>query len=111
MTKYSIKAILPWVKLIHDDTIDMGPVRFCRASEYNEYLDSELHEKFKAYVKRNYADVSARISEGDKVKDICIVSTPLEEITCIAVDEMKVIFLSDRQKDELIYDAVQLFLV
>ncbi len=107
MTKYSIKAILPWVKLVHDDTIDMGPVRFCRASEYNEYLDSKLHQNFKAYIKRRYADISARVREKNEVKDICIMTTPLEELTCIAVDEMKVIFLSGKQKDELILDAVQ----
>lgn len=107
MEKYTIYAILPWVKLGRDEPIDIGPIRFIKASEFRNYLDPELHGNFEEYVNKEYAKINARILIEGKIKDINILSIELNDMTCIALDEMQTIILSDQQRDELIFDSIQ----
>ena len=89
--------ILPLVKLAGSKTIEMGPVKFWPAKEYDKYIKANLSDDFKKYLDKSILTIHTR--QG------CFNLEP-EDITCATI---KMTFLLDKkQKYSLMNDATQM---
>lgn len=103
MGKYLTHAVLPLVNLYQDEMINMGPVRFDNASKCRDYIDSAFYTNFEEYVDKSLANFMALVDK--KLKSIHKI--PLSEMTCVALDEIQLIYLNEQQKNEVVFDAIQ----
>ncbi|MGB9722010.1 MAG: hypothetical protein ACPL28_11105, partial [bacterium] len=89
---------------IQQDYIDIGPVRFWKASKYSNFIPSELQDDFDDYCKIN---ITNNLCHRDNGKTNCV-SITLENITCVSLNDMDLYFLKREQKNNLIFDAVNI---
>lgn len=98
MNTFKLKACMPFVHLGREDVLDMGPVKFWRASVYKSFVQPNAITVFEEFIKQ-----SGKFSIMGNFRDRKITSTiPPEMMTCILVEEK---YATKDDVNELIHDA------
>ncbi|MBA3723184.1 MAG: hypothetical protein H0W88_12395 [Parachlamydiaceae bacterium] len=98
---FEIYACLPFVELAENSSIHIGPVIFWPATRYAEFIHSDFHPTFQAYV-NSIAQVKAKSDE--KRGFVNTVKLDLQGTTCISIEKN----VPDQEKEQLIVDSLYL---
>src|ERR1700677_11863 len=98
MNTFKLMACMPFVRLGREDFLDMGPVKFWRASLYKTFVEPNTIPTFEEFVKQ-----SGSFSIIGDFQERKITSTiPPEMMTCVSVEEK---YAAKEDVNDLIHDA------
>lgn|GEM_PF-5799074 len=98
MSSFKLIACMPFVRLGREDVLEMGPIKFWRASVYQSFVSSQAIPAFEEFIKQ-----AGSFSIMDGIRERSITSTiPAEMMTCISVQEK---YALKPDVNELVHDA------
>jgi hypothetical protein len=98
MNTFKLMACMPFVRLGREDVLDMGPVKFWRASLYKTFVEPNVITIFEEFVKQSG---SFSIMGDFRERKIASTISP-EMMTCISVEEK---YAAKDDLNDLIHDA------